>query len=62
MSLVPIASLGELLGAPCPTIRAIIALAELMHERDFWAEGRTVESMGLAGMNVREIRRMVLEG
>ncbi len=62
MSLVPIASLGELLGVPCPTIRAIISLAELMSDRDFWAEGRTVETMGLAGMGVKEIRRLVLEG
>ncbi len=62
MSMVPIASLGELLGVPCPTIRSIITLAELMHEKDFWAEGRTAESMGLAGMGVKEIRGLVLEG
>jgi len=62
MSLVPIASLGELLGVPCPTIRSIISLAELMHERDYWAEGRTVETMGLAGMSVKDIRRLVLDG
>lgn len=62
MSLVPIASLGEMLGVPCPAIRSIITLAELMHERDYWADGRTVESMGIAGMSVKQIRRVVLEG
>ncbi len=62
MSLVPIASLGEMLGVPCPAIRSIITLAELIHGRDYWAEGRTVESMGIAGMSVKDIRRVVLEG
>lgn len=62
MSLVPIASLGEMLGVPCPAIRSIITLAELMHDRDYWAEGRTVESMGVSGKSVREIRQTVLEG
>jgi len=62
MSLVPIASLGEMLGVPCPTIRAIITLGDLLHGRDYWAQGRTVESMGLAGMSIKDIRRVVLEG
>jgi opine dehydrogenase len=62
MSLVPIASLGELLGVPTEAIRHIIGLASLLHQRDYWAEGRTVERLGLAGMSVKEIRRFVLEG
>ena len=62
MSLVPIASLGEMLEVPTPTIRAIIHLASVLHGRDFWAEGRTVERLGLAGLTVKQIRRLVLEG
>lgn len=62
MSLVPIASLGEMLGVPCPTIRAIIHLANLMHGCDYWQTGRTVEKMGLAGLSLREIRLRILEG
>jgi len=62
MSLVPIASIGDLLGAQVPTIKAVIHLASLLHERDYWAEGRTVEKLGLAGMNVAQIRRVVVEG
>ncbi|MGQ9487946.1 MAG: NAD/NADP octopine/nopaline dehydrogenase family protein [Armatimonadota bacterium] len=62
MSLVPIASLGEMLGVPCPTIKAIIHLANLLHGCDYWQTGRTVESMGLAGLSLRELRLRILEG
>jgi opine dehydrogenase len=62
MSLVPIASMGDLLGVPCPTIKAIIHLANLMHGCDYWKSGRTAERLGLAGLTLRQIRRLVLEG
>jgi opine dehydrogenase len=62
MSLVPIASLGGLMCLPCTSIRATIHLAGLMHGRDYWAEGRTVEKIGLSGMSLLQIRRLVLDG
>lgn len=62
MSLVPMASLGNQLGVPVPSIQAFIHLASLLHQRDYWAEGRTVDKLGLKGMNVAQIRRLVEEG
>ena len=62
MSLVPIASIGDLLGVETPTIKHIIHLAGIMNGCDYWAEGRTVEKMGLAGLTPQEIRRLALEG
>jgi len=62
MSLVPIASLGELLGVPTPTMREIIHLAGLLHGCDYWRTGRTVERLGLSGLKVCHIRHLVLEG
>lgn len=62
MSLVPIASLGEMLGVKVPTIKSVIHMASLLHERDYWAEGRTVEKLGLAGMSVARIRQIIVEG
>jgi len=59
-SLVPIASLGEMLGVPTPTMRAIITLAGTMHGVDYWAEGRSVEKLGLQGMSVKEILFLVV--
>lgn len=59
-SLVPTASIGEMLGVPTPTIRAIIQLASVMHGVDYWKEGRTVQRLGLTGMSVKDIRFLVV--
>ena len=60
MSLVPIASLGDHLNVPVPTIKSIIHLASLMTGQDFWKTGRTIERMGLSNMGVREIRLLAV--
>ncbi|MDI6775147.1 MAG: NAD/NADP octopine/nopaline dehydrogenase family protein [Verrucomicrobiota bacterium] len=60
MSLVPLASIGNMLGVPVPTMEMVINLANMMHGKDYWAEGRTVERMGLAGMSVKAIRQLVV--
>jgi opine dehydrogenase len=62
MSLVPMASLGDQLGVPTLAIKAFVHLASLLHQRDYWAEGRTVDKLGLNGMTVAQIRRRVEEG
>lgn len=61
-SLVPIVSLGDRFGVPVPTMKTIIHLASVLHGRDYMAEGRTVERLGLSGLSVRQIRRLVEEG
>jgi opine dehydrogenase len=62
MSLVPLASLGRLVGVETPTIDAIILLGSALHEVDYWERGRTVEKLGLAGLDLKQIRRLILEG
>lgn len=62
MSLVPIASLGSMFEVPTPSIRSIIELSSQVNDQDYWAEGRTVERLGLAGMTLREVRDLVLQG
>jgi opine dehydrogenase len=59
-SLVPIASIGQMLGVSTPNTQAIIRLASVMHGVDYWAEGRTVERLGIAGMSVKDIRQLVV--
>lgn len=61
-SLVPIASIGEMLGISTPTIKSIIHLASVALGVDYWEQGRTVEKLGIKGLSVREIRRLALEG
>lgn len=62
MSLVPISSIGDMVGVPTPTIRAVIHLGSLLHKCDYWAEGRTAERLGLTGLTLKQIRRLILEG
>ncbi|MDZ7294667.1 MAG: NAD/NADP octopine/nopaline dehydrogenase family protein, partial [candidate division KSB1 bacterium] len=62
MSLVPIASIGEMLKVETPTIKAIIHLASLMRGVDFWEKGRTVDSLGLRGKSIRDIRLLAVTG
>jgi len=61
-SLVPIASLGDEMGSPCPTIKAIVQLAKVLTGGRYWEHGRTVESMGLKGLSLKQMRQMVLDG
>lgn len=61
-SLVPMASLGDMLNVPCPTIKSMVDLACALHGRDYWAEGRTVETLGLAGLDREAIARLVNAG
>ncbi len=61
MSLVPISSIGGMLGVRTPVIDMIIELGSLMHGTDYRACGRTVESLGLAGLSVKQIHVLVTE-
>ncbi len=58
-SLVPIVSLAEAAGMKTPASRGIVDIACGLLKRDFWAEGRNLERLGLAGMTVKEIHALV---
>lgn len=60
MSLVPLASIGRMLGIPVPMMDMVIQLANVMHGKDYWTEGRTAAHMGLQGLSVKEIRQLVV--
>jgi opine dehydrogenase len=53
--LVPIASLGRAVGAPAPVTEAVVTVCGAAAGRDFVAEGRTVETLGLAGLDAAAI-------
>jgi opine dehydrogenase len=59
--LVPLSALGEALGVPTPTMRAVIDLGNTLLGRDFRREGRSLAKLGLAGKTPEAIRRMTLE-
>ncbi len=57
--LVPIVSFAQAAGIDAPASRAIADICCVLHRRDYWRTGRTLESLGLAGMGPEEIVRYV---
>ncbi len=62
MSLIPIASIGDMLKVETPTMKSIIRLASIMRGIDFWKKGRTVQNLGIKGMTIKEIRLLAVTG
>jgi opine dehydrogenase len=60
MSLVPIASLGQMLKVPTPALDIFIQLASIISGCDYRNEGRTVEKLGILGMNVKDLRLLAI--
>ncbi len=61
-SLVPMVSMAQQYGVDTPLMASIIHVASALMQHDFWAEGRTTERLGIQGLSVRQVRRLVLEG
>lgn len=62
VGMVLIASLGQWLEVPTPAIHATIQFCGLMNEIDYWKEGRTLERLGLAKLNLNQLKRYLREG
>jgi opine dehydrogenase len=62
MSLVPIASAGRAFGLNTRAIESLILLAGLIMDTNYWTGGRTLETLGLAGLSPGEIRRIAETG
>jgi opine dehydrogenase len=60
--LIPMSALGAAAGVKTPAIDALVAMASLMTGKSFAAEARTLERLGLAGLDAAGIRRVVTEG
>src|SRR6201996_8754030 len=62
VGLMPMRALGLAAGVPTPHIDAVITLAQSMAGSDFAAAERTLDRMGLAGLDAAGICRFVVEG
>src|SRR5439155_7597367 len=60
--LVAMSSLGRVAGVATPVIDGLVTLTSAMLGRDFRAEGRNLEQLGLAGKTVAEIRAIAERG
>jgi opine dehydrogenase len=59
---VPLADLGHRTGVPTPFLDAVVTLSNLLGQRNYWAEGRTLDALGFTGLVPREIVRLLTEG
>jgi opine dehydrogenase len=62
VGLMPMRALGAAAGVVAPAIDAVITLAQTLAGKDFAEDARTLERMGLAGMDAGQIRRTLEEG
>ena len=62
LGLVAWSSIGKLAGVDTPTIDATIHLASVINDMDYWAEGRTAESLRIAHMSVAELNDYLYNG
>ncbi len=62
VGLMPMQALARAAGVATPAIDSVVTVACLLAGRDFATEARTLERMGLAGMNVSEIRAALAGG
>jgi opine dehydrogenase len=60
--LIPMRELARTADVPTPAIDAVVTLAQVLAGHDFAAEARTLDRLGLAGMDAGQIRRVVAEG
>jgi opine dehydrogenase len=59
---IPIISLGELLGVDCPMMKSIVHLQCAVCNTNFWAQGLTMEKLGLGGMDLGKIKTFLSTG
>jgi len=62
MSLVPMASLGNVLGIRIRGMTSIIRQACIIRNRDFWALGRNVERLGISNIKSEKLLSIVTDG
>src|SRR5271170_2168592 len=60
--LIPMRALGAAAGVPTPAIDALVETVRNMTGKDFVADARTLDRLGLGGMDAAQIRRIVDEG
>jgi opine dehydrogenase len=60
--LVPWSILGKLVGVKTPTIDSVVNIYNLVHDRNWWEEGRNVDDLGLQGMSTEQIKSYVKTG
>lgn len=62
MSLVPISEFGKALGVDTKIVDSLIDIADSIFKKDFRKIGRNLSSLGLVGLDLDEIRNILIKG
>jgi len=60
--LVLMATLGDLLNVPTPTMKSVICLCSVMNGVDYMVEGRGVKQLGLEGLDAKSLLNFLEQG
>jgi opine dehydrogenase len=60
--LVPWSYLGKLVGVETKYMDIVVNIYNIIHDRDWWKEGRNICDLGLEGMNVQQIKNYLTTG
>jgi opine dehydrogenase len=60
--LVPVGLLARQLGVGTPIIDGVIAISSVINETNYWEAGRSLEELGLAGLDRGELKRVLESG
>ena len=60
--LVPWSAVGKVVEVETPVIDSIINICNVVHERNWWEEGRIAKDLGLLGLTLAQIKEDVTSG
>jgi len=60
--LVPWSHIGNAVGVATPVIDSVVNIYNVVHEKNWWKEGRSADDLGLAGMSLEQIKAYVKTG
>jgi len=60
--LAPIADLGRIAAVPTPAMNAVIEIASITTDRNYWSEARTLTKLGLGEMKQKQILQLLQKG
>ena len=55
-------SFGDMVGVPTPTTKALVHMASVINQTDYFKTGRTVEKAGIAGLGINQVNQFLREG
>ncbi len=60
--MIPIRDLGKVAGVPTPVTSAVIQIVQTLLQRDLEKEARSLDRLGLKGMDLKAIKKVLTEG